>query len=354
MLSFSPAASDSHGLFAATSSGRHCRKARTGCGDAMPRTTTTRCSLVNAGTLVAVSMPRSHPMTPTAVSPVQVCCATRMPGTSPIVVRLRATLNSCTSLFAKAVSNLTTVQESPGGIGKYQFWNFGSARSGGTSALPILSSRRALPSAARSRTVMNQSSTNAFGFEKKIAVFVVSGRTKSGLTSYVIACTSGLLTTAVPCAGVGVARYSGASTLQPQTTAASRALVRTRRIRSSLVPCRESFGGYGVANFAFKTAFTAIAESTDPNTPGLSVYSSSTAAIAIDGASNEAKPMNHASTLPAAGDSAVPLFPAVLVEYVRKTEDTVPSRSVVTACMPSRMSERAVGIESTEPACVFG
>src|SRR5438105_15879974 len=98
-----------------------------------------------------------------------------------MVTRLRATLNSCTSLFVNVLSSLTTVHESPGGIGKYQFWNFGSARSGGTSALPILSSRRALPSAARSRTVMNQSSTNGFGFEKKIAVIVVSGRKKGGL-----------------------------------------------------------------------------------------------------------------------------------------------------------------------------
>ena len=63
--------------------------------------------------------------------------------------------------------------------------------------------------------------------------------------------------------------------------------------------------------------------------------------------------MNHASTFPCAGDSAVPLFPAVVGEYVRNTEDTVPSRSVVTACMPSRMSERSVGIESADPACVF-
>src|SRR3989441_2179917 len=116
----------------------------------------------------------------------------------------------------------------------------------------------------------------------------------------------------------------------------------------------DSVRGYGGPNFAAKIAFTAIAESTEPKMPGRSVYSSSTAAIAIDGCSNEAKPMNQASTLPVTGDSAVPLFPAVLVEYVRKTEDTVPSRSVVTACIPSRMSERSVGIESTEPACVFG
>jgi hypothetical protein len=41
-------------------------------------------------------------------------------------------------------------------------------------------------------------------------------------------------------------------------------------------------------NFAVSTVFTAIAESTDPNVPGLSVYSSSTAAIAIDGCSKDA------------------------------------------------------------------
>src|SRR3989442_573485 len=205
---------------------------------------------------------------------------------------------------------------------------------------------------------MNQSRTNAFGFEKKIAVLLtvttVPARTGSGSTSYVSGKMSGLATAVADGAGVGVGRYSGASTLQADSSAASRALVRTRPITTSLVPCRAPLGGYGVANFALNTAFTAIAESTDPKTPGRSVYSSSTAAIAIDGASNEAKPMNQASTLPVTGDSAVPLFPAVLVEYVRKTEDTVPSRSVVTACIPSRMSERSVGIESTEPACVFG
>src|SRR5437016_11348601 len=97
-----------------------------------------------------------------------------------------------------------------------------------------------------------------------------------------------------------------------------------------------------------------MAESTDPNTPGLSVYSSSTAATAMDGCSNEAHPMNHASTLPCAGDSAVPLFPAVVGEYRWKTNDTVPSGSLVTACMPSRISERSVGIVSAEPTWVLG
>ena len=65
---------------------------------------------------------------------------------------------------------------------------------------------------------------------------------------------------------------------------------------------------------AANTAFAAIAESTDPNTPGRSVYSSSTAAIAIEGCSNEAEPMNQASTLPGVAVSAVPLFPDVLTE----------------------------------------
>src|SRR2546430_49004 len=45
---------------------------------------------------------------------------------------------------------------------------------------------------------------------------------------------------------------------------------------------------HGVPNFAAKTAFTAMAESTEPNTPGRSAHSSSTPAIAIEGCSNEA------------------------------------------------------------------
>jgi len=58
---------------------------------------------------------------------------------------------------------------------------------------------------------MNQSSTNEFGFEKKIPVFVtVFGRTSSGVTEYVRGRMSGFATTEAEGAGVGVGRYSGA------------------------------------------------------------------------------------------------------------------------------------------------
>src|SRR4029077_13386696 len=179
---------------------------------------------------------------------------------------------------------------------------------------PMRSSVTLSPSALLNRTVMNQSSTNVFGFEKKIAVFftaTVAPGSSSAFTSYVSGRMSGFTTTVAEGAGVGVGRYSGASTLHAESNSASRAHVSTRRITPSLVRRSKASGGYGVANFAVNTAFTAMAESTEPNTPGLSVYSSSTAAIAIEGCSNEAHPMNHASTFPAAGDSAVPLFPAV-------------------------------------------
>src|SRR6266568_2679682 len=169
------------------------------------------------------------------------------PSTSPIVTRLRATLNSCTSLFVNVLSSLTTVHESPGGIGKYQFWNFGSARSGGTPALPMRSSLTASPSALLKRTVMNQSRTNALGFEKKIAVLLtvttVPARAESGSTSYVSGRMSGLATAVEEATGVGVGRYSGASTLHADSTAARKAPVRTRRIASSLDPRCVASGG---------------------------------------------------------------------------------------------------------------
>src|SRR5437773_1147150 len=173
----------------------------------------TRWSLDNPGTVAVVAPLRLHPMTPTAASFAHPGSATLTPSTSPIVRRLRATLNSCTSLFVKVLSNLTTVHESPGGIGKYQFWNLGSARSGGTPALPIRSSVTASPSAPLNRTVMNQSRTNVFGFEKKIAVLLtettVPGRTAIGSTSYVSGRMSGLATAVDEGTGVGVGRYSG-------------------------------------------------------------------------------------------------------------------------------------------------
>src|SRR6266511_1123698 len=111
---------------------------------------------------------------------------------------------------------------------------------------------------------MYQSTTNGFGFEKKTAVFVAPGRTSNGVTSYVSARMSGVLVAAAVGAGVAVGRYSGATTLQPDSTAASSAPVTTPRIRMSLDPSRAASGGYGVANFAARTALTAIAESTDP------------------------------------------------------------------------------------------
>src|SRR5258706_7508777 len=216
----------------------------TGRSVEVARTRTTRWSFENAGTVVLVSTEKSHPMVPTAASPAHACLATRTPGTSPIVTRLRATLNSCTSLLLKAVLYLTTVHESPGGIGKYQFWNFASIRSGGTPALPMRSSVTLSPSALRNRTVMNQSRTNEFGFEKKIPVFAITfGRTSSGVTEYVSGRTSGLTVAVAIGAGVGVGWYAGASTLQPESTAARRAHVRRRRITSSLGSGREASGG---------------------------------------------------------------------------------------------------------------
>jgi hypothetical protein len=91
---------------------------------------------------------------------------------------------------------------------------------------------------------MNQSRTNAFGFEKKIPVFAtVFGRTPSGVTEYVSGRMSGLATAVEEGTGVGVGRYSGASTLHPDRMAARRAPVRTRRIASSLDPRRAPLGG---------------------------------------------------------------------------------------------------------------
>src|SRR5712691_5906603 len=177
------------------------------------------------------------------------------------------------------------------------------------------SSVTARPSALLNRTVMNQSSTNAFGFEKEIAVLVTAPapvRSSNGLTSYVSGRMSSFATAVAGAPGVGVGRYSGASTLHTDSRAPNSAHVTTRRIRWSLVSYPATPSGYGVANFALRTALTAMADSTAPTTPALSVYSSSTAAIAIDGCSNEAQPMNHASTLPGAEVSAVPLFPAVV------------------------------------------
>src|SRR5438552_2251630 len=121
MFMESPAASDSHGLPVVASSGRHCIRVNTGCSSETVRTTTTRWSFEKAGTVVPVSIAKSHPTVPTVGSPAHAFFTTWTPSTSPIVVRLRATLNSWTSLLLNAVANRTTVHESPGGIGKYQF-----------------------------------------------------------------------------------------------------------------------------------------------------------------------------------------------------------------------------------------
>src|SRR6266550_3540279 len=232
ILSESVGARLSHGFVLAAISGRHCRALRTSRGDALLRTITTRWSFEKPGTVAVVATLRLHPMTPS---------------TSPIVTRLRATLNSCTSVFVNVLSYLTTVHESPGGIGKYQFWNLVSARSGGTPALPMRSSVTASPSALLNRTVMNQSRTNELGFEKKMAVLLtattVPGTTASGSTSYVSGRMSGLATALDEGTGVGVGRYSGASTLHPDSTAARRAPVRARRIASSLDPRGLAAGG---------------------------------------------------------------------------------------------------------------
>src|SRR5947207_15762413 len=91
-----------------------------------------------------------------------------------MVTRLRATLNSCTSLFVNVLSSLTTVHESPGGIGKYQFRNFGSARSGGTPELPMRASLTARQSARLKRTDIKQARMNALGCEKKMAVLLTA------------------------------------------------------------------------------------------------------------------------------------------------------------------------------------
>src|ERR1700704_1145734 len=106
------------------------------------------------------------------------------------------------------------------------------------------SSVTASPAALLKRTVMNQSRTNAFGFEKKIPVFAtVLGRTPSGVTEYGSGMMSGFATAVPEGVGVCVGRYSGASTLHPDRRAASRAPVRTRRIDASLDPRRAAFGG---------------------------------------------------------------------------------------------------------------
>jgi hypothetical protein len=77
---------------------------------------------------------------------------------------------------------------------------------------------------------MNQSRTKVFGFVKKIPVLATAfGRTSSGVTEYVSGKISGFATTVADGAGVGVGRYSGASTLHADSTAASRAHVRRRR-----------------------------------------------------------------------------------------------------------------------------
>src|SRR6267378_3904003 len=171
ILSVSPAAKLSHGFALAEISGRHCKALSTSREDLL-RTITTRWSFENPGTVAVVATLTLHPMTPTAASFAHAWLATLTPATSPIVTRLRATLNSCTSLLVNVLSERTTVHESPGGIGKYQFWNLASARSGGTPALPMRSSVTASPSALLNRTVINQSRTNEFAFEKKIAVLL--------------------------------------------------------------------------------------------------------------------------------------------------------------------------------------
>src|SRR5919198_2342289 len=232
MSILSPAARLSHGLSAARISGRHCSAPSTARDESVLRTTTTRWSLEKAGTVDVVSIAIWQPMTPNAESFEHLWLATRTASTSPIVTRLRATLNSWTSLFANDLSDRTTVHESPGGIGKYQFWNFGSVRSAGTPAFPMRWSVIALPSALTERTVMNQSSTNEFGFENVRTVLVtapVPVRTSSGVTSYVSGRMSGVAA-AVGRGAVGVARYAGASTLQAVTAAVRSALARTRRI----------------------------------------------------------------------------------------------------------------------------
>jgi hypothetical protein len=78
---------------------------------------------------------------------------------------------------------------------------------------------------------MNQSRTNALGFVKKIPVFATAfGRTSSGVTEYVSGRMSAFATAVADGAGVGVGRYTGASTLHAARTAETRAHVRMRRI----------------------------------------------------------------------------------------------------------------------------
>src|SRR3954470_17624286 len=96
------------------------------------------------------------------------------------------------------------------------------------------SSVTASPSALLNRTVMNQSSTNVFGFEKYTAVFFVvtttEPATSMGTTSYVSGRMSGFADAVATATGVGVGRYAGASTLQPNSTAETSAYARARRI----------------------------------------------------------------------------------------------------------------------------
>src|SRR5438034_8244740 len=109
---------------------------------------------------------------------------------------------------------------------------------------------------------------------------------------------------------------------------------------------------YFTPNFAPSTVRTVVPATCDAKLPGDSWNSSNTAAKAIDGCSNEAKPMNQPSGSPA-GVSAVPLFPATATGNPRNGKYTVPSVSATTARIPSRISERSVGMLAARPSSAF-
>src|SRR5207237_321367 len=116
---------------------------------------------------------------------------------------------------------------------------------GTVAVVATLSLHPMTPTALLKRTVKNQSRTNAWRIEKKMAVLLtattVPARTERGSTSYMSGRMSGLAATVGD--GFGVGRYSGASTLHAARTAARRAPVRTRRITPRLDPRRETSGG---------------------------------------------------------------------------------------------------------------
>src|SRR5688572_7764063 len=109
---------------------------------------------------------------------------------------------------------------------------------------------------------------------------------------------------------------------------------------------------YWTPNLAPTTDRVAVPATCEAWTPGSSWNSSNTAAKAIDGDSNDAKPMNQPLGSPE-DVSAVPLLPATETGKPRNGKNTVPSPSATTARIPSRISERSVGMLAARPSSAF-